>query len=239
MAEYFNDLNQPVGEPLLDWKPVPVPSATTMEGRFCRLEKLDPAKHGSDLWHAFARDSGGANWTWLPYGPFDTETAFLQWLTPLADGSDPLFYTIIDLANDKAVGIASYLRINPDHGSIEVGHIHFSTLLQRRPHATEAMFLMMRQIFDLGYRRYEWKCNSLNAPSCQAALRFGFTFEGMFRQMLVIKGRNRDSNWYSILDSEWPAVKEAYEAWLSPDNFNEKGGQLARLSDFMPKTPDQ
>lgn len=147
---------------------------------------------------------------------------------------DPLFYAILDKKTEKAVGLASYLRIQPKVGVLEVGHIHYSPLLQKTPLATEAMFLLMRRAFDeLGYRRYEWKCDALNAGSRKAALRLGFTFEGIFRQASVYKGRSRDTAWYSVIDREWPALKEAHEAWLSPENFDAQGRQLARLSTFI------
>ena len=148
---------------------------------------------------------------------------------------DPLFYAIVDLAKGEAVGVASYLRISPSSGSIEVGHINYSPLLQRTPAATEAMYLMMAQAFDLGYRRYEWKCHALNAPSRSAAQRLGFSFEGIFRQAAVVKGRNRDTAWYAAIDEEWPALREAFERWLDPTNFDEKGNQRVRLSDLTAK----
>ena len=150
----------------------------------------------------------------------------------MSRGNDPLFYAILDQATNRAVGVAGYLRIDPRNGSIEVGHLGYSPLLQRTPAATEAMYLMMARAFELGYRRYEWKCDSLNEPSRAAALRLGFVFEGIFRQAVVVKGRNRDTAWFSVIDSEWPALKAAFVNWLAPDNFDEQGRQLARLSAF-------
>ena len=144
-------------------------------------------------------------------------------------GSDPLFYAVVDAATGGATGVASYLRIDPANGSIEVGHINYSPLLQRTPAATEAMYLMMWHVFELGYRRYEWKCNALNAASCAAAERLGFSFEGIFRQAAVVKGRNRDTAWYSLIDEEWPALREAFQRWLAPSNFDGQGRQRTRL----------
>lgn len=205
-----------------------------MEGRFCRLEALDAARHGSDLFTAYRQDSNGSLWTYMASGPFDTEAALSKWIAVQVEGSDPLFYAIIDRANGKAVGMASYMRMVPRSGVIEVGSIAYSPVLQRTPLATEAMFLMMAHIFeDLGYRRYEWKCDSLNAASRRAAERYGFTHEGIFRQALVYKGRNRDTAWYSVLDREWPMLKKAYLAWLEPENFNRNGQQKTKLADLI------
>ena len=200
-----------------------------MVGRYCRVVPLDPARHATALHDAFRLDAAGLGWTYLPYGPFDEVGAFRSWLDGVAVGDDPLFYTIVSDA-DKPLGVASYLRIFPDIGSIEVGHIHYSPLLQRSRAATEAMYLMMRRAFDeLGYRRYEWKCDALNAPSRRAADRLGFVYEGTFRQATIYKGRNRDTAWYSIIDSEWPAVRRAFERWLDPGNFDANGEQRTRL----------
>ena len=200
-----------------------------MVGRYCRMEPLDPAGHAAALFDAFRLDPAGLDWTYLPYGPFDDAGTFRSWLDSIAVGEDPLFYTILD-DGAKALGVASYLRIFPDIGSIEVGHIHYSPVLQRSRAATEAMYLMMRRAFDeLGYRRYEWKCDSLNAPSRRAANRLGFGYEGTFRQATIYKGRNRDTAWYSIIDKDWPAVRSAFEKWLDPANFDASGAQRTRL----------
>jgi len=225
----LNQTNQPVGPVVRDWKSPPHPGRETMEGRFCRLEPLD-ARHAESLYAANALDAEGRNWTYLPYGPFDTLADFRTWIEQYCCGSDLLFYAIVDLTKREAMGIASYLRISPSSGSIEVGHINYSPLLQRTPAATEAMYLMMARAFDLGYRRYEWKCNALNTPSRTAAQRLGFSFEGVFRQATIVKGRNRDTAWYAAIDYEWPALKEAFLQWLSPSNFDEQGKQRARLS---------
>jgi len=166
---------------------------------------------------------------YTPYGPFDTEDDFQRWIDQQAALKDPFFYAIIDNTSGLTVGIASYLRLDPTVGSIEVGHIHFSPCLQRSPLATEAMYLMMKQIFELGYRRYEWKCDALNARSRSAALRLGFEFEGIFRQATIYKGRNRDTAWFSILDSDWPTLENAFTTWLSAENFDEAGNQRKSL----------
>ncbi len=220
--------------PVEGWTPRPLPPREAVEGRFCRIEPLDPVRHASDL---FAANTNPENWEWLGYGPFDTEDAYRAWMHETCTGQDPLFHAIIDKAADKAVGVASYLRINPAHGSVEVGHINYSPLLQRHPAGTEAMYLLMRRAFELGYRRYEWKCNAANAPSRAAALRYGFTFEGISRSHMISRGRNRDTAWFSILDSEWPAIRTAFEAWLSPDNFDPAGRQKQRLAHYLTLRP--
>ena len=229
-----NSLGQPIGFPLSNWRERPYPSRSSIVGRYCRTEPLEPERHARDLYHAYAEDKNHGGWTYLPYGPFAKFTDFLAWLEPMSAQDDPLFYAILDKKTEKAVGLASYLRIQPKVGVLEVGHIHYSPLLQKTPLATEAMFLLMRRAFDeLGYRRYEWKCDALNAGSRKAALRLGFTFEGIFRQASVYKGRSRDTVWYSVIDKEWPALKEAHEAWLSSENFDAQGRQLARLSTLI------
>jgi len=226
----LNDLNQPVGFAIKSWTPPSHPKHEVMAGRFCRLEPLDPQRHATELYSANAQDSQGKSWTYLPYGPFTSIEEYRTWLEQSCCGSDPQFYAIIDINGGAAVGLASYLRISPSSGSIEVGHINYSPLLQRTPAATEAMYLMMSHAFELGYRRYEWKCNALNTPSRAAAQRLGFSFEGVFRQATVIKGRNRDTAWYAAIDQEWPELKNAFEQWLSADNFDEMGQQRTRLS---------
>ena len=226
----LNHLNQPVGLLVPDWKTPPHPPRKAIDGHFCRLEPIDPQRHADSLYAANTLDSTGANWTYLPYGPFDSLDNYRAWLERTCCGNDPLFYTIIDRNTGKAVGVASYLRIDPGNGSIEVGHINYSPLLQRKPAATEAMYLMMAQAFALGYRRYEWKCNALNAPSRAAAQRLGFSFEGVFRQSTVVKGRNRDTAWYAAIDKEWPDLKQAFMQWLAPANFDAQGKQKTSLS---------
>lgn len=226
-----NQFGQDIGFPLENWVAPALPSPTsTMTGQYCRLEPLNVDAHCLDLFNAFSLDVAGESWTYLPYGPFDGLDGFKKWLIQSSEGLDPLFFTVIDLKTKKAIGLASYLRIAANTGVIEVGHIHFSPLLQRTPMATETMYLMMKHIFDdLGYRRYEWKCDSLNQPSQNAANRLGFKFEGTFRQATFYKGRNRDTSWYSIIDAEWPDIKKALEAWLSPQNFDANGMQKSKL----------
>ena len=177
-----------------------------------------------------ALDSEGRNWTYLPQGPFENYAEFYIWLSDMAKLDDPFFFAIIDGESQTSVGIASYLRITPPAGSIEVGYIHYSPLLQRTPAATEAMYLMMEQAFTLGYRRYEWKCDALNAPSRIAAQRLGLSYEGIFRQATVYKQRNRDTAWYATIDREWPDLKQAFEQWLDPNNFDNDRNQKTRLS---------
>jgi RimJ/RimL family protein N-acetyltransferase len=229
-----NDLGQSIGFPVTGWQPCELPRGATMHGRLCRLEPIDIDQHASDLFEAFSLDQDQRNWTYLPYGPFDTEDEFHSWIFSNCSSDDPCFFSVIDLETGKAVGVASYLRIEPSVGVIEVGHIHFSPRMQGRPISTEAMFLMMCQVFDVwGYRRYEWKCDALNQPSCAAARRLGFMFEGIFRQATMYKQRNRDTAWYSILDREWPTAKTVFEQWLSAENFDADGGQKTSLSQSM------
>jgi RimJ/RimL family protein N-acetyltransferase len=230
VAVEFNAFGQPIGLAVAEWAPPPRPPRDPMVGRTCRIEPLDPARHGAQLHAANRLDADGRNWTYLPYGPFATEDDYLRWLNGVAAASDPMFHTIVDLASGEAVGVASYLRIDPAAGSIEVGHINYSPKLQRTVAATEAMYLMMQRAFDLGYRRYEWKCHALNAPSRAAAQRFGFSYEGIFRQARVDKGRNRDTAWYAAIDREWPALDAAFRRWLDPANFDEQGRQRISLS---------
>ncbi|WP_170332858.1 GNAT family N-acetyltransferase [Ruegeria arenilitoris] len=226
---YTNELGQPIGSPVSGDFPRPTPPYTPMEGRFCTVVPLDINRHSPGLYRAFAQDADGHNWTYLPYGPFGAELEFEDWVRANCADADPMFHTVLD-RDETPVGLASFLRIAPAAGSIEVGHIHFSPLLQRTPMSTETMYLMMRRVFDeLGYRRYEWKCDALNAPSRNAAERLGFTFEGIFRQATHYKGRNRDTAWYSIIDSEWPRVRDAFETWLEPDNFDASGQQRQSL----------
>ena len=221
---------QPIGFSIGDWTPPVRPPAEPMIGRYCRLERLDADRDGQSLFDAYALDSEDRNWTYLPQGPFENYAEFHIWLSGMAKLDDPFFFTIIDAESQTSVGIASYLRITPPAGSIEVGHIHYSPLLQRTPAATEAMYLMMKQAFALGYRRYEWKCDALNAPSRMAAQRLGLSYEGIFRQATVYKQRNRDTAWYATIDREWPDLKQAFEQWLDPNNFDNDRNQKTRLS---------
>ncbi|WP_421158071.1 GNAT family N-acetyltransferase [Aeromonas dhakensis] len=228
---HLNEFDQPVGAPLPDWRGAEFPPRRTLNGWGCRLEPLDPERHGPGLWQAFRADSG-AMWTYLTTGPYATEADMLVWLRECAAKTDPQFYTIFDEDGEQPLGLASYLRIDPLAGSIEVGWLHFSPALQRSRLATAAMALMMANAFALGYRRYEWKCNALNKPSWQAALRLGFSYEGTFRQNRVDKGRTRDTAWFSVIDREWPALQDCFARWLAPDNFDERGRQRLRLSEL-------
>jgi RimJ/RimL family protein N-acetyltransferase len=215
----------------LNWKPVPRPDPVTLRGRTVTLEPLNAERHTTDLWQAIKGHD--EVWDWLFDGPYATEADLRRALDEKQAGTDANFLTIIPVETGSAAGYASFMRIELDHGVIEVGNILLSPSLQRTTAATEAMYLMASHVFDhLGYRRYEWKCNALNQPSRRAALRLGFTFEGIFRQHMVIKGRNRDTAWFSILDSEWPARKQAFESWLAPANFDADGRQRRPLSNF-------
>ena len=207
-----------------------------MEGRTCRVEPIDPERHAAALHEANLEDAENRIWAYLPYGPFATLADYRAWIEAACLGEDPRFHAVIDLRDGRAVGVASYLRLEPPVGVIEVGHINFTPRLQNSVAATEAMYLMMRRVFgELGYRRYEWKCDALNARSCKAAERLGFQFEGVFRQATLYKGRNRDTAWYSILDREWPALDAAFTEWLDPGNFDGDGRQRQSLSGLTRK----
>ncbi|MFD1790726.1 GNAT family N-acetyltransferase [Ochrobactrum teleogrylli] len=218
---------------LQNWTPRPKPERKVLEGRYVRLEPLDPQKHGDELFAASSVTDADQRFTWLFEFPPATRAEFEPWLDKVSKSEDPLFFAVIDKASGKVAGRQTLMRIDPVHGVIEIGNIYWGPLISRKPAATEAQFLFMQYIFDeLGYRRYEWKCNNDNAPSKRAAERFGFTFEGIFRQHMVAKGKNRDTAWYSILDSEWPALKKAYQAWLAPENFDSDGQQIKRFEEF-------
>ncbi|MEE4239700.1 MAG: GNAT family protein [Anderseniella sp.] len=231
MSERTNELGQPVGFPVPGWTARPRPPREAMDGHYVRLEPVSVEAHAGDLFEAFSADREGRIWTYLPYGPFGCAEETAEWMRKTCMGDDPLFHAIIDKATGKAVGVASYLRIEPAVGVIEVGHINYAPSLQRTRGATEAMYLMMARVFgELGYRRYEWKCDALNAPSRAAAARLGFSYEGTFRQATMYKGRNRDTAWFSIIDTEWPRLKAGYEAWLVPANFDAVGRQKRSLA---------
>ena len=231
MPTRVNALGQPIGPPLDGWQPPPRPARAALVGRHCRVEPLDLARHARELYEASALDREGRMWTYLFSGPFADFDEYCRWLEPRPASEDPLFFAFVEVASGLASGLGSYLRIDPANGAIEVGHLAFSPRLQGTTAATEAMYLMMRQAFDLGYRRYEWKCDALNEPSRRAAGRLGFTFEGIFRQAVVYKGRSRDTAWFSIVDGEWPALERAFRAWLDPDNFDEHGRQRRSLAE--------
>lgn len=229
-----NELGQSVGFPVEGWRQRPRPPRNAMTGRYCVVEPLQPGIHAADLYQAYMEDKEHRVWTYMPYGPFHTFENYRSWLESYCAGDDPLFHAVIDQKTSRATGVVGYLNVKPDVGVVEVGHINYSPRLQRTPSATEAMFLMMRRVFDeLGYRRYEWKCDALNAASRRAAERLGFVFEGVFRQATIYKGRNRDTAWYSIIDAQWPALKNAFERWFEPGNFDAQGRQIMRLSDFF------
>ena len=224
-----NELGQPIGFDLPDWSMPASVRVESVEGTYLKLEHLR-AEHTSELFEAFSAAENIADWTYLPYGPFKAESDLRAWVVQLAASDDPWMFALIDKDTGKACGVASYLRINPESGSIEVGHIHFSPLVQKTPAATEAMFLMADHAFNAGYRRYEWKCDALNEPSRKAAERLGFTHEGVFRQATVYKGRNRDTAWFAITDAEWRSLRGAFQQWLSDTNFTSEGVQKESLS---------
>lgn len=205
-------------------QPAKYPEAITLQGRFVRMEKLDPKRHGDDLWNVFHGPQADPTlWDYMFDGPFTDRTDFYNWLEAYSTTTEPLFFSIIDLASGQAQGLLSYLNIVPQHCRLEVGHIHFSSVMQRTPKSTEAIYLLVRLAFELGYHRVEWKCNDLNERSKAAALRFGYTFEGIFRNHMVTKGRIRNTAWYSITDDEWPAIAAGFERWLAADNQRPEG----------------
>ncbi len=220
-----------IGTPLPDWKPATLPPHEIMCGRYCQLQPLESA-HAAWLWDAI--EDHPDLWTYLPDGPFESGGAFLRWVEAQLAREDMIFFAICDLSG-LPIGLCAYLRIDAENGSIEIGNILFSPQLQRTRAATEAMFMLMRAVFENGFRRYEWKCNSLNKPSRNAARRLGFRFEGTFRQASIVKGCNRDTDWFSMLDSEWAGQQKAFERWLSPANFDASGRQIRRLEGLRAK----
>jgi RimJ/RimL family protein N-acetyltransferase len=226
----MSETDQPIGALLPDWKPKAFPPRASLAGAHCSLEILNVDRHGQALYEADSLDRTGASWTYLPYGPFESRAQHAEWLEAMASTEDPQFFAVVE-PRGSAVGVLSFQRIQPMHGVIEIGHVHFSPRLQRTVAATEAIALLLTRAFDeLGYRRCEWKCNDLNGASKRAALRFGFRHEGVFRQAAVIKGRTRDTAWYSLLDSEWPYARQAFAEWLAPRNFDSVGQQRETLS---------
>lgn len=221
---------RPVGPMIENWQVPPVPAGLTLEGAYARLEPLAADTHAARLFKAF----DGHDWVWdyMPSGPFASAAQFHRWMREATAEDGIVFHAIYDREREEYGGFASYLRIKPASGSIEVGYIAMSPQLQRTRAATEAMFLMMRWAFGAGYRRYEWKCDALNRPSRRAAQRLGFSYEGVFRQATIVKGRNRDTAWFAMIDSEWPALEEAFQLWLSPGNFDTQGRQKESLSDL-------
>jgi len=221
---------RPRGPIIEGWTAPPMPGNLTLEGRHVRLEPLDAEAHAALLFGAY--DGHDDVWDYMPSGPFASSAQFHRWMRDITASPDYVFFAIYDLAREAYGGIASFLRIQPDAGSIEVGYIAMAPQLQRTSAATEAMYLMMDWAFRAGYRRYEWKCDALNMPSRRAAQRLGLSYEGVFRQATVVKGRNRDTAWFAAIDAEWPALGEAFRLWLDPSNFDGKGRQKSSLSDL-------
>ncbi len=226
----INSLGQPIGHSVPNWQPPPFPEPAPIDGRYSRVEPLDVTRHAASLFAAYAEDITGAMWTYLAYGPFESEAQYTTWAADRATSRDPSFYAIVDRATNRALGVLSYLRIDPPNGTIELGHLAYSPALQRTRVSTEALFLLAAHAFSFGYRRLEWKCDALNAPSRRAAERFGFQYEGTFRQAVIAKGRNRDSAWYAIIDRDWPRLRAAFETWLDPANFGPDTRQRVSLS---------
>ena len=218
------------GKPVANWSAPSVLNWDMVEGRYVRLERMNAEDHAALLYRAFAEHDHV--WDYMAYGPFSSASQYHRWVRDHAALDDTYFYAIKNLESGNWEGVASYLRMAPEAGSIEVGHINYSPALQRTRAATEAMYLMMAWAFDAGYRRYEWKCNALNMASRRAAQRLGFSYEGVFRQATVSKGRNRDTAWFAAIDAEWPSLKEAFAAWLSPSNFDNAGQQRESLGDM-------
>ena len=222
-------------EDLKNWQPRPLPARVTLEGRYVRLEPLNAA-HGDDLFEASSVPDAATRFAWLPDAPPKSRAELGAWLDKAAAGDDPLYFAVIDQVTGKAVGRQSLLRIDPANGSIEIGHVYWGPQMARTRGATEAQFLFARYVFDdLGYRRYEWKANTRNLPSMRAAERFGFRYEGIFRQHMIVKGESRDTAWYAMIDKDWPALARAYDAWLDPANFDGEGRQKQRLEDLRAK----
>ncbi|MCB1421409.1 MAG: GNAT family N-acetyltransferase [Nitratireductor sp.] len=222
-----------MAEDMSGWTPREKPGRVVLDGRYVRLEPLDAVRHGRELFEASQVADAEDKFRWLAENPVSEETAFMAWVEKSVASEDPLYFAVIDKASGKVAGRQTFMRIDTQNGVIEIGNIYWGPLIARRQAATEALYLFMRHAFaDLGYRRFEWKCNNDNEPSKRAALRFGFTFEGVFRQHLIVKGLNRDTAWFSIIDKEWPALEKAYEAWLSPENFEADGQQRQRLETF-------
>lgn len=224
------DPQRPIGPRVDNWTPPPAPTGAVLEGRYARLEPMSAERHAALLYRAYVGHD--AVWDYMPYGPFSSASQYHRWMRDMEGQADPFFYAIRDLETGDWGGVASFLRITPAAGSIEVGHINYAPALQRTRAATEAMALMMGWAFDAGYRRYEWKCDALNMPSRRAAQRLGLSFEGVFRQATVVKGRNRDTAWFAAIDKEWPALREAFRAWLDPANFDARGRQFESLADL-------
>ena len=222
-----------MAEDMSGWTPREKPACVVLDGRYVRLEPLDAARHGRELFEASQVADADAKFRWLAENPVTDQAAFMAWVEKSEASDDPLYFAVIDKASGKVAGRQTFMRIDTQNGVIEIGNIYWGALISRKRAATEALYLFMSHAFaDLGYRRFEWKCNNDNEPSKRAALRFGFTFEGVFRQHLIVKGLNRDTAWFSIIDKEWPALEKAYEGWLDPGNFDADGQQRQRLEVF-------
>ena len=225
------DTGLPIGLRVADPGPAVAPSRAALEGRYARLEPLDPVRHREDLYAASTPPDALARFRYLPVLPPDSLEGFDPWLAEAAASADPLYFAVIDLASGRVEGRQTLMRITPAQRCIEIGNIYWGPRIAGTRVATEAMYLFAAHVFEtLGYRRYEWKCDALNAPSCRAAIRFGFTWEGHFRRAVIVRGRSRDTAWFSMIDEEWPVLKEAYERWLAPENFGAAGRQKTRLS---------
>ncbi|HRL22124.1 MAG TPA: GNAT family N-acetyltransferase [Alcaligenes sp.] len=226
----FNEFQQAIGQPLPHWQTRPYPARITLTGHYGRLEALDPLRHGDSLYQAYSLAPDSRDWTYLSVGPFQTRNEFDQYLARIAQATDAIHYAVIDPATERALGTLALMRIDPSNGVIEVGFVAWSPLLKKTRLATEAHYLLMHYAIEqLGYRRYEWKCDANNAPSRAAAARLGFSFEGIFRHAMIYKGRSRDTAWFSITDQEWPMRKAALQTWLHADNFDAQGRQRRRL----------
>lgn len=218
---------------VLSSKPYPKPDKKLLSGTYCALQPFDRNTHADALYKAFSLDKEGIDWTYLPHGPFPSKSEFFNWVDITCLKDDPLFFTVCTTKNLNPVGVLSLLKIEPNHGKAELGHVHFSPLLQQTAASTEALYLVMKLIFEeMSYRRLEWKCDNANERSKRCATRLGFIFEGVFRQHWIIKLRNRDTAWYSIIDKEWPSITTRIERWLDPNNFEKNGRQIKKLSEF-------
>jgi len=234
MSFRLNEYQQPIGPALPDWNGARRPGVSVLDGRYGQLERVDPERHAEQLHEAYRDAPDGRDWTYMSAGPFDTLEAYRAYLAGLQGAQDPMHYAVIDRETGRAVGTLALMRIDSSNGVIEVGSVAYSRRLQRTRLATDVMAVLLGHVFvDLGYRRFEWKCDALNAPSRAAALRYGFTFEGVFRQAIVTRGRNRDTAWYSIIDREYPVLAAAYRQWLDPENFSPDGRQIRPLAEFI------
>lgn len=230
-------MTNPLGPLVENFSQPPAPEFAELAGRFVTLERLDASRHAADLFQA----NGNADelFDYLGYGPFSSFEGYLDWQESVAPLNDPVFYALRDHSTQKIGGVAAFMRLDRPHGVIEIGHIQTSPPMQRTAAASEAIMMMIRWAFASGYRRVEWKCNALNAKSQRAARRYGFRYEGTFRNHMVFKGRSRDTAWFSIIDTEWPAINQAYQNWLAAENFHANGKQIAALDSFMPKETAQ